>query len=302
MSFFSRSGKGQNQSKSKPKAFTVLPEEQADDKAVEDQQQRPSRKKRSKYAASSAIETNRVHPDGPYLQATASGGKYQNVASCMHMLTRLVRMSPGVHTVDWQLSLRGNDHANPNNSWRRHFTRPVGTFDALHASRQDEVYREQYEKLPGTPHYPCGDDRMVKFVVRDDRPNWRRAKGCEGAQSGQWLDLLKDNERGTKNRSQMHFETSLREVPGDQHGARLSDNRCEGCIVEMMGKKKWAGDINPDPSTLAERPPKGDVRLHHLRYLKAKPEPDEEIWKLRVGKTPRRDAKECGYNVTDSEA
>mmetsp|Transcript_101494 Transcript_101494/g.185897 ORF Transcript_101494/g.185897 Transcript_101494/m.185897 type:complete len:303 (-) Transcript_101494:66-974(-) len=302
MSFFSTWNGGggkasrKNQNKAKPKPFTVIPADKADE-AAGAQQQRTSRAKRSqhtKYAASSAIETNGVHPDGPYLHATETGGKYQNYATCMHMLTRLVRMSPGVHTVDWQLSLRGNDHANKNHGWRRHFSKPAQTFDALQASRKDEVYREKYEKLPGTPDFRCPDDRLGKFVVRDDQPNWKRAKGCEGAQSGQWLHLLKDNERGTKNRSQIHHETSLREVPGDPHGARLSDNRCEGCIVEMLGRKKWAGDINADPSTLAERPPKGDVRLHHLRYLKAEPEPDEETWKLRVGKTPRRDAAECG--------
>lgn len=282
----------------KAKPFTVIPGDEAgrQDQAAAGHapRKRPKRLQQNKYAQGTVSEAKNAHPDGPYLHATETGGKYQNVATCVHMLNRLVRLSSsGVHTVDWQLSLRGNDHTKPNGRWRRHFSKPAQTFDALRESRKDEVYREQYEKLPGTPDY-CRADRFATPLIRDDQPNFKRAKGCEGTHAGQWLHLLQDRQRGTKNRSQLHHETSLREKPGDPHGARISDNRCEGCIVEMLGKKNWSGTINADPSTLAVRPPEGDVRLHHLRYLKVEPEPDEDNWKLRVGKTPRRDADECG--------
>jgi hypothetical protein len=52
----------------------------------------------------------------------------------------------------------------------------------------------------------------------------------------------------------------------------------------MLGKKKWCGSAPKTP----------DLKLNHLIFLKADAEADEENRKLRITKTPRRDARECG--------
>lgn len=99
---------------------------------------------------------------------------------------------------------------------------------------------------------------------------------------------MRDTRSGTKNRSQLVYETSLREQPGDGSGARIADNRSNGCIVEMIGKKRWHGARSHEP--LAAPPRKGgDPKLHHLHCLKPTAEPDEENRALRIARHPRRD-------------
>lgn len=185
----------------------------------------------------------------------------------------------------WHLNLRSKDSHKPANGWHRHFTRPFQTFDHLKFHLADKAFREAYVKSEGTPregkHRP---DRQKGhwggIFARDDDANFTRAKGCEGAHAGLWLHLF----QARHERAQLAFQTTLREAHGDRHGARVNDNRSDGCIVEMLGKKKWC---NASPKRV-------DLKLDHLEFLKATPEPDEDNRNLRVAKTPRRDAAMCG--------
>lgn len=191
----------------------------------------------------------------------------------------------------WHLSLRSKDVHRPANGWRRHFTRGFQTFDHLKERLADKGFREEYENGETTPRAAMGSPDRMKghwggILGRDDEVNFTRSAGCEGANAGLWLHLL---EKG-KNRSQLAHHTTLREAYGDQSGARVNDNRTDGCIVEMMGKKKWCGT---GPKSL-------DLKLHHLNFQKVAAEPDEENRKIRVAKTPRRDAAMCGPHYVTS--
>jgi len=192
---------------------------------------------------------------------------------------------------NWHLSLRSKDVHKPANGWRRHFTRGFQTFDHLKAHLADKGFREEYENGETTPRAAMSSPDRMKgswggILTRDDDANFVRAAGCEGAHAGLWRHLLESG----KNRSQLAHHTTLREAYGDQSGARVNDNRTDGCIVEMMGKKKWCG---PGPKS-------ADLKLHHLNFLKVAAEPDEENRKIRVAKTPRRDAAMCGPHYVGS--
>jgi len=153
-------------------------------------------------------------------------------------------------------------------------------------------------------------------TCRDDPINLRRYPGCEGTQVGQWSHLLSDRRHGHKSRRQMMIDTTWREPPGDSSGGRVTDNRSDGCLVEMLGKKKWSdgygttwpsrtpsgtprgtkrrsawksleGDTHDKP--FSQRPPVGDPKLHYLSRMKVLPEGDEATRALRQGKAKRHE-------------
>lgn len=186
----------------------------------------------------------------------------------------------------WHMNLRSQDAHKPANGWRRHFARPFQTFDHLKSHLADATFCEAYKNSEGTPRVgrQWQPDRQKGhwggILPRDDDANFTRAKGCEGAQAGLWLHLF----QARHERAQLAHETTLREARGDRSGARVSDNRNDGCVVEMLGKKKWC---NASPKS-------ADLKLHHLSFLKAGLEKDEDNRRIRVAKTPRRDAAMCG--------
>eukprot|EP00435_Cladocopium_sp_Y103_P060341 s945_g22.t1 len=227
------------------------------------------------------------HPEGPYGDGSDSFGNYNNFANAAHMLCRLVRLSSGSrpHTVDWQLNLRGGAGRKPEEGWRRYFTRKQASFDAI--ARNCTPENEAYKRRLGTP-FDHSFDRNLGAIkcatIRDVPLSFERAKGCEGAQAGQWRHIFQAKPAAT--RPQLKHLTSLREMPGQHPGMTISDNRSDTCWVEMLGKKRWE---NCQPENPLERHPRegGDVKLHHLYYLKVRPEPDDEARTVRTTKTPR---------------
>lgn len=187
---------------------------------------------------------------------------------------------------NWHLNLRTQDVHKPANGWRRHFTRGFQTFDHLKHHLADQDFRQEYTNSEGTPRSArqWRPDRQKGhwggIFQRDDDANFTRSSGCEGAHAGLWLHLF----QAQHDRAQLAFATTLREASGDHSGARVNDNRNDGCIVEMLGKKKWCSN----------RPRSTDLKLHHLNFLKPEAEPDEDNRSLRVSKTPRRDFALCG--------
>ncbi|CAK9108122.1 Uncharacterized protein SCF082_LOCUS50305 [Durusdinium trenchii] len=102
-----------------------------------------------------------------------------------------------------------------------------------------------------------------------------------------WRHLIEDTSRGRKVRRHIEYEVTLREDPKDPNGARIHDTRNHGCVVEMLGKKKWVAHQHHDP--LVARWPTGDPKLYHLSQQRILPEPDEENRELRKHKQPRTD-------------
>eukprot|EP00435_Cladocopium_sp_Y103_P061280 s945_g22.t4 len=202
-------------------------------------------------------------------------------------IKQLVRLSSGSrpHTVDWQLNLRGGAGRKPEEGWRRYFTRKQASFDAI--ARNCTPENEAYKRRLGTP-FDHSFDRNLGAIkcatIRDVPLSFERAKGCEGAQAGQWRHIFQAKPAAT--RPQLKHLTSLREMPGQHPGMTISDNRSDTCWVEMLGKKRWE---NCQPENPLERHPRegGDVKLHHLYYLKVRPEPDDEARTVRTTKTPR---------------
>lgn len=185
----------------------------------------------------------------------------------------------------WHMNLRTKDVHKPSNGWRRHFTRPFQSFDHLKSNLADAATAEAYKTSESTPR-ACKwlPDRQKGpwggIFLRDDEVNFTRSKGCEGAQAGLWLHLY----NARQERSHLAHATCLREAKGDTHGARVTDNRNDGCIIEMLGKKTWSRATRKS----------ADLKLQQLHYLKPGLYPDEENRLLRVSKTPRTDAARCG--------
>eukprot|EP00439_Symbiodinium_sp_Y106_P086307 s615_g32.t1 len=106
-----------------------------------------------------------------------------------------------------------------------------------------------------------------------------------------WRHLIEDTSRGKKVRRAIRYEVTLREDPEDTNGAKIHDTRNEGCLVEMLGKKKWVGHQHYDP--LVQRWPHGDAKLYHLRSLQnqmktiascaRRSKPERTLTFLRVG-------------------
>eukprot|EP00928_Gymnodinium_smaydae_P054256 TRINITY_DN38063_c0_g1_i1.p1 TRINITY_DN38063_c0_g1~~TRINITY_DN38063_c0_g1_i1.p1 ORF type:complete len:359 (+),score=75.01 TRINITY_DN38063_c0_g1_i1:143-1219(+) len=254
------------------------------------------------------------HPDGGYHTTTKSVGKYQNYGATHHMLQSLNRVSSGsAHTIDWQLNLRDSLHATEHKPgahrkpppppadgapkrkheeevrWRRHFARPQVSFDMMKENCAAE--NDAYKKFETTPQ----DRRPDRFtgaisigMIREDPMSFRRWPGCEGTNVGQWRHLMEDHSKGYKIKKHLQHETTLREYPDDKNGARISDSRSEGCLVEMLGKKKWTAAAPRDglSSRMAEG---GDPKLYHLGQLGNLPEADEANRAKRMAKQARTD-------------
>lgn len=259
---------------------------------------------------SGPIEKNRApltseHEDGPYHSCNPTVGKYQNVAATEHMTGGgkhggSVRKSGGTSvSIDWQLNLRDGYHQKPDFEWRRYFTRPQVSFDRMKKTCAANLAPCDREGADNALYNESGitpqDRRMDRAAsalpietISDDPISFKRWAGCEGTQVGQWRHMINDRRFGHKSRRTIQQETTLREYPGDTAGARICDNRSDGCIVEMLGKKKWVDPQHYEP--LAARPPQGDAKLHYLTRIHIVPEKDEENREKRMAKQPRTDA------------
>lgn len=230
------------------------------------------------------------HEEGPYHENSETVGKYQNFAGTVHMLQNLTRVSSSTaHTVDWQCNLRDGHHKQPDQKWRRYFTRPQQSFDMM--QENCAAANVDYQTSNITPQDRRPDRRKAAIsieCIRDDPISFRRNPGCEGTQVGQWEHLITDRRYGHKARKQLAHETTLRSEPSDPNGARIEDTRSSGCIVEMLGKKKWLGHTSPD--FMSAPYPQGDVKLYHLSRHRIQTEPDEDNRALRMSKQTRTDA------------
>lgn len=233
--------------------------------------------------------SNQGHPDGPYHSTTETMGKYQNYAGSHHMLQSLTRVSSGqAHQIDWQCNLRDGYHGKTDTGWRRHFTRSQQSFDMMAENCAKD--NEEYQKAHITPQDRRPDRRSGALsieTIRDDPISFRRNPGCEGTQAGQWEHLITCRRYGHKARKQLAHETTLREHKDDSNGARIEDTRSDGCIVEMLGKKKWTGHLSHD--FMSAPPPDGDPKLHHLSRTRITAEQDDEDRARRKNKQTRTD-------------
>lgn len=231
------------------------------------------------------------HEDGPYHSTTETIGKYQNFAATHHMLNRLNRVSSSslAHTVDWQLNLRDGHHQKPDDKWRRYFTRPQKTFDLMleNCGSDNEAYKTS--KITPQDRRPDRRSGAISIeTIRDEPMDFRRNPGCEGTQVGQWEHLITCQRYGRKARKQLAHETTLRVHTGDTNGARIDDSRSDGCIVEMLGKKRSVGGVSRD--AMSQQPPYGDPKLYHLSRTWNMSEEDEDNRGLRKNKQTRSDA------------
>ena len=78
-------------------------------------------------------------------------------------------------------------------------------------------------------------------TIRDIPLQQVRWPGCEGTALNTWEHMVADKVHGHKSRNNIRWEVTLREHKGylENLGSRISDNRSEGCVTEMLGKKKW---------------------------------------------------------------
>lgn len=229
------------------------------------------------------------HVDGAYHCTSDTVGKYQNFADTSHMVNGLTRVSgTTAHTVDWQCNLRDSHHKKPDDKWRRYFTRPQASFDMMQENCKADNQEYQTSKITPQDRRPDRRTGAISIAtIRDDPMNFRRNAGCEGTQAGQWEHLIHDRRYGHKARTQLARETTLRSNPEDPNGARIEDTRSDGCIVEMLGKKKWIGHVSPD--YMSAPPPEGDPKLHHLSRRRIQAEEDEENRAKRMSKQSRSD-------------
>lgn len=225
------------------------------------------------------------HEEGVYQGSTGTMGKYQNFGSVKHLVDKL---SP--NELDWTLNLRAGLHGmeGTDAKWRRHFQRPQQSFDMM--KENCSLDNKEYQTSIITPQDRRPDRRMGAIAIanlREDPTSLRRWPGCEGTNVASWRHLVEDRRRGYKTRQVLKAETTMREDYSDTNGARVTDNRNDGCIVEMLGKKRWNGAVSHEP--LAARPPKGDPKLHYLSQMKILPEPNEQNRQVRMSKQPRTD-------------
>eukprot|EP00440_Ansanella_granifera_P064034 gb/GFBE01069424.1/.p1 GENE.gb/GFBE01069424.1/~~gb/GFBE01069424.1/.p1 ORF type:complete len:339 (+),score=53.96 gb/GFBE01069424.1/:1-1017(+) len=236
------------------------------------------------------------HPDGEYHCERPSLGRYQNFANSSHMINGLTRKSSGsAHSVDWQLNLRNEMHQNEfQTKWKRHYARPQQSFDMMaeNCSKDNEAY--QNSQITPQDRRPDRRNGAISIAnIRADPVSFRRWPGAEGTQVNAWRHLIEDRSRGYKARGHLAYEVTLRQDEKDTNGARIWDNRSDGCIVEMMGKKKWVGHVHHDHMSQREPGPGGrlrDPKLYHLAQQRILPEPDEDNREKRKAKQPRTDA------------
>jgi len=242
-----------------------------------------------------------VHMDGAYHSTSDTLGKYQNFAGTVHMLHNLDRVSSGsAHTIDWQCNLRDGHHQKPADGWKRHFSRSQQSFDMMRENCA--ASNQEYQNSHITPQDRRPDRRVGACpteTIRDDPISFRRNPGCEGTNVASWEHLIVDRRYGHKARKQLAHETTMRTDATDTNGARIEDTRSDGCIVEMLGKKKWFGHVSPD--FLSAHPTEGgDHKLFHLSRMRIQAEPDEENRDKRKNKQVRTDAN-ISYKHTGAQ-
>jgi len=244
----------------------------------------------SELQSKKTLKGSQEHPDGQYHATTETMGKYQNYSGSVHMLQSLTRVSSGsAHQIDWQLNLRDGYHGKPQDKWRSFHSRPQQSFDMM--QENCAASNQAYQTSHVTPQDRRPDRRNGAIsieCIRDEPMSFRRNPGCEGTQVGQWEHLIQDRRYGHKARRQLGHETTLRSNPEDPNGARIEDTRSNGCVVEMLGKKKWTGHTSPD--YMSAEPPDGDTKLYHLSRMRIQHEPDEDNRTLRMNKQTRTDA------------
>lgn len=229
--------------------------------------------------------------EGPYHTNTETVERYQNTGNTQHMLEKLVRVSSGdAPSIDWQLNLRGGLHQKPDVQWRRYFTRSHKSFDmaAENCARDNPEYQKSHI-TPQDRRFDPNTGAISIGTIRKDPISFKRWPGCEGTHVGNWRHLIEDRQRGHKSKRQLEWETTLREdsFGPDPRGSKVRDNRSDGCITEMLGKKKWHHAGTHDP--LSAPPPVGDPKLHFLSTQHMIPEPDEDDRERRKRKCSRTD-------------
>lgn len=149
-------------------------------------------------------------------------------------------------SIDYRYSLRrGADQlTRANEAWCAYFTRPSESFDMMAELNEESQQSQTITNIPRVRPELRLERRKGALSIamrRDPKEapiNFRRTPGCEGAQTGQWLHLLRDRRGGDRSRSEMAFATTLRELSSPDG---LDDQRSDSCLVEMLGKKKWYG-------------------------------------------------------------
>lgn len=218
------------------------------------------------------------HQEGVYLTSSATVSKYQNYAQTKHLVGKY---SPD--ELDWIMQLRSGMHAeDPSAKWRRFHTRPQQSFDMM--AENCSKTNEEYQRSHITPQDRRIDRRTGAISIsniREDPMNFHRWEGCEGSNMNLWRHLTDDHRRGYKLRRAIQAETTMR------GGRGIDDVRTDGCLVEMLGKKKWNGAQHYNPSHA--RPPNGDPKLHYLGQMRPVLERNEENRRVRMSKHPRTD-------------
>jgi len=233
--------------------------------------------------------------EGVYHSHTQTMEKYQNYANTRQMCERILRVSSGdAPTIDWQCNLRDGYHQKPDALWKRYFTGTAVSFDRLNENcvKAGETYRQNYTTpIDRVPDLEA--NAIHAESLRKDEILFKRWPGCEGSNAGCWRHMVNDHKHGYKTRGALRWETTLREDPADDYGARIQDSRSEGCLIEMLGKKKW-NFANNHHDALSAAVPKGDTRLNYLQYMEPKTEVDEPNKSVRQKKTRRRDEDQLG--------
>jgi len=222
--------------------------------------------------------------------------KYQNFAETQHMVKGAAThrvSSGGAPEINWQLNLRNGTHRKPDSRWKRYFQKPHQSFEL--APTNFENYKKQ-NISPAHLKYDRSMSALPMATIRDMPLKQDRWPGCEGTALNTWEHLVADRTHGHKSRKNIEWETTLREKKGylNNLGSRIQDNRSEGCITEMLGKKKWQfGNAVPNDLALPYKDG-GDPKLYHIRPVIG--EPDPASLALRRHKQPRKEMP-----ITDKE-
>lgn len=220
--------------------------------------------------------------------------KYYNYNDTRHILDNRVSMrvsSGNTENVGWTLNLRGGLQNKPDKQWKRYFTKPHKSFDMAKETLKSDEYRDMNTsvRLAANQKFERNQNALPIETIRDQPIVFYRWPGCEGTALNTWHDLANDKKHGHKSRMNIKWETTLREKEGylENLGSRLTDNRSEGCVTEMLGKKRWHFASNPEVN------PRGcdakfDSKLYHLNNFDFMPEADEETLEKRRHKQPRK--------------
>lgn len=213
---------------------------------------------------------------------------FQNFAETRHLVANATTMrqtSGGASEINWSLNLRGSMSAKPDMKWKRYFQRSHQSFDmaqdnfkaygATNISPQQKSLERSATSLPIA-------------TIRDNALKQDRWPGCEGTALNNWEHLVADKEHGHKSRNNIRWETTLREHKNylENLGSRVADNRSEGCVTEMLGKKKWHFSHSVKNDLALPYNQGGDPKLHHIQPVLG--EPDDHSLTLRRNKQKRR--------------